>query len=106
MVLKKIIYTDKNKKINLTVKCVSNFSTGLMFRKSRIPLFFNLKKEKYFSITALFCKDFIAITLDKDYHLISQQKIKGGALKIKLYGQYLIEIPQITTTHRRINRNI
>lgn len=92
MVLKKITYLKNKKKVNLIVKPVSNFSTGLMFKKSTIPLLFNLKKEIFFSITALFCKDFTAITLDKDYNLLQKQKIKGGTLKIKLYGQYLIEI--------------
>ncbi|MFA5485020.1 MAG: hypothetical protein WC260_02105 [Candidatus Pacearchaeota archaeon] len=94
MVLKKITYLNKNKKINLIVKPVSNFSTGLMFKRSTPPLLFNLKKEKFFSITALFCKDFLAITLDKNYKLIKSQKVKAGTLKTKLYGQYLIEIIQ------------
>ena len=44
MVLKKIIYSNKNKKTELIVKPVSNFSTGLMFKKLTVPLLFNLKK--------------------------------------------------------------
>lgn len=92
MVLKKITYFENNIKKNILVKKVSNFSTGLMLKKSSLPLFFDLGKEKSFSITALLCGNFTAITLDKYYNLLSKTPIKKGRIKKKLYGHYLIEI--------------
>ncbi len=91
MVLKKFKYFDSKKK-TILVKKVSVFSSGLMFRKSSVPLLFDLKKEKNFSITAIFCNSFEAILLDKNNKVLKKITVKGGTRKIKCYGKYLLEI--------------
>ncbi len=93
MVLSQFEYFDHGNKKILEVKRVSIFSSGLMFRKQSPPLLFTLSKEKKYSITALFCKSFTAITLDKNKNLLKKININGGQRKIRCYGKYLMELP-------------
>lgn len=91
MVLKIIKYNDEGKLKEITVKKVSIFSSGLMFKSKSEPLLFELKNEKNVSFTSLFCKDFFMIILDKDKNVIDKIYFNKRKVRVKCFGKYFIE---------------
>ena len=77
----------------IDVKKVSLFSTGLMFKRKSKPLLFDLGKEKFFSITSIFCKPFRVILLDKNCKKKKSFDVLRQRMRIPCYGRYLIEVP-------------
>jgi len=96
MALKNLIYFVDGKKKKIRAKEVSVFSSGLMFRKKSPPLFFNLGREKKFSITGIFCRPFRAIWLDDKMSSTQVVDVKNGEFRIAGKGRYLLEIPLTT----------
>ncbi|MCR4285239.1 MAG: hypothetical protein NUV97_04335 [archaeon] len=96
MVLKEINYFINGKKRKIKVQEVSVFSTGLMFRLNSPPLLFNLNKEKWFSITGIFCRPFKAIWLDEKMRATKIVDVKNWKIGVSGRGKYLLEVP-ITT---------
>jgi len=83
-----------NKKIKkIDIKKVSQFSTGLMFRKTSPTLLFDLGREKAFSITSIFCKPFRVILLDKNKNKKKSFDVLKKRWSIRCFGRYLIEVP-------------
>ena len=93
--LRPITFFIKGKKRVVLAKKVFNpyLSFGLMFRKNSHPLLFDLKKEKNFAISSLFCKPFIAIWLDEKMHAKRTVRVTNWKLSIPGRGKYLLEIP-------------
>lgn len=95
MKLEKITYYIKGKKKIIMAKKLKTsweMGRGLMFRKTSPPLFFT-SKINWNPITALFCKPFKAIWLDKNYHATKVIDVKTWKFNINGYGKYLLEIP-------------
>ena len=86
-------YNSHGKIERINVKKVSLFSLGLMFKKKSLPLLFDLKKERFFSITSIFCKPFRVILLDKNRKKKRSFDVIKQQMSIPCYGRYLLEVP-------------
>ena len=87
-------YKNKNFKIKVK-KCetILEQTIGLMFKKNSLPLLFNFKKPRKYSIHSFFCQHFIAIWFLKkkmiEIRLIEPNRI----IRMKQKFDKLLEIP-------------
>jgi len=88
-------YEGKDKKIIQVKICKSFWSkfSGLMFKKSSLPLLFIFDREKTLSIHSFFCKPFIALWLDKEKKVTKKLEIKKWRPNFSGKGKYLLEMP-------------
>lgn len=92
--LKKFTFYEEGKEKEISVKQVSQFSTGLMFRRKSPPLLFDFGRfRNNLSIFSLFCKPFEALWLDEEKRVIKRLKITKWKWWIPGEGRYLLEIP-------------
>ncbi len=93
----KFKFQYKKQNIELDVRPVSIYNTGLMFcSKKTKPLLFNFKKPSRFKITSLFVFfTFVAVWLDDKNNVLEIRKVKPFTFSVKPIKKVskLLEIP-------------
>lgn len=87
-------YKNKNFKIKVKeCKTILEQTIGLMFKKNSLPLLFNFKKPKKYSMHSFFCQPFIAIWFLKNKMIEIRLIEPNRVIKSKQKFDKLLEIP-------------